>query len=328
MKKRKVLFLLSIDTEEEFNWDGDFPQKNCGVENIQHIPQFQAFCFSKGIRPSYLVDYPVASNSESANILKKIALSGQAEIGAHLHPWCTPPFSGNNTERESHVVNLSSTQVDEKMTYLLQTINEQIGVSPKVFRTGRWGINGSALQIAAKAGLNVDSSIYPFYENEYFSCKQAQYTPYWPSFNDPDIHGKQRDIFEIPVTAGFNRPNFSFWSKVHNLLAFKAFRVFRLVGVAWNTNLLRKLYFSPELTSTKDLISLADAVLEEGQDVIHMYLHSSTLLPGKNIFTQTQKDVDAIYHRINTVIDHLKTKTELEFMTISEAKDAINTGLS
>ena len=324
MTKRKILFLLSVDTEEEFDWSGQFPQHDCAVENIQCLPKFQSYCDSIGIRPTYLVDYPVATTPESARVLRQIADSSNAEIGAHLHPWCNPPYEGPNNERASHVVNLPRVLIEKKIAHLIQAIEDHIGVSPKVFRTGRWGINSSVLAAVADAGFDVDSSIYPFYENEFFSCLLANHKPYWPSFDNPDIPGSQRKIFEIPVTAGFNRPNFRFWSKVHSILSKRSLKMFRPIGIAWQTNTLRKLYLSPELSSAADLVTLVDAALSENQSVIHMFLHSSTLLPGKNVFTKTEEDKDTIYKRISAVVEHLKSKTEIEFMTISDAKTALN----
>jgi len=47
-----VRFLLSVDTEEEFDWGGRFPQEDCSVENIQCIPAFQEFCETIDIRPT------------------------------------------------------------------------------------------------------------------------------------------------------------------------------------------------------------------------------------------------------------------------------------
>ena len=43
-KNDKTIFLLSVDAEEEFNWNGSFPQENCEVTNIQRIPKLQKFC--------------------------------------------------------------------------------------------------------------------------------------------------------------------------------------------------------------------------------------------------------------------------------------------
>ncbi|MFA7554474.1 MAG: polysaccharide deacetylase family protein [Spongiibacteraceae bacterium] len=317
--RKKILFLLSVDTEEEFDWNGSFPQHDCTVENIQRLPKFQQFCDSLGIRPTYLVDYPVAANHSAAAVLKNIHASNNAEIGAHLHPWCTPPIEGGNGEKESHVINLPIELVKQKLDSLTRTIRENIGVTPTVFRTGRWGINSAVLKLVSDAGYTIDSSMYPYYSNEYFSCEHSHNKPYWPDFTTPDKKGSQRQLFELPITSGFNRAPFRFWAKVHRLLSRPGLELLHPVGLAWRTNSLRKLFLSPELSSSSDMIALATAAISADHPVIHMFLHSSTLLPGQNEFTQTEEDTQAIYMSIKHFINHLTQHADVSFCTLSEA---------
>ncbi|MBV1922355.1 MAG: polysaccharide deacetylase family protein [Pseudomonadales bacterium] len=326
--KRKVLFVLSVDTEEEFDWNGEFPQQNCSVRNVQKIPEFQAFCESLSIRPTYLVDYPVANDPASAAILSTIAQSGQAEIGAHLHPWCTPPFEGGNSERESHVINLPSDLVQRKLSTLTATIKTNIGINPKAFRTGRWGTDAAILKVTLSEGYHIDSSVYPYYSNEYFSCHHPIGTPYWPSLRNPNKAGSQQNILEIPVTAGFNRPNFPFWEKIHNVLSSNLIAPLHLVALAWSTKTLRKLYLSPELSTTADMATLIDAAVNSHHPVIHMYLHSSSLLPGHNEFTRNDDDQAKFYKRIQHTVEHLTAQTDVTFCTLSEVKSRLQSGFS
>lgn len=324
--KQSILFVLSVDTEEEFEWGQEFPQQNCSVENIYQIPKFQDFCENLGARPTYLVDYPVASNLESSGILKRIAQIGRAEIGAHLHPWCTPPFEGPNTERESHVVNLPSGLVEKKLDNLMATIEGNIGVIPTVFRTGRWGIDSKVLSIILDKGFLVDSSVYPFYANDYFSCLEAVEVPYWPDLNDPNCAGTQRNIYELPVTAGFNRPGFQKWGRIHQGLASPVFKMLHPIGVAWRTGFLKKIYLSPELSDTKSMLQLVQAAILSGHPVIHMFLHSSSLLPGKNQYVLNEDDTDNLYSRIRKVIEGLQAMVDVRFCTITEAVELLQDG--
>lgn len=315
----KLLFILSVDTEEEFDWSGEFPQRDCSVKNIDHLPEFHSFCTSLGVRPTYLVDYPVASNPDTASILRSILNSGSAEIGAHLHPWCTPPIEGLNSERESHVINLPEALIRRKLEQLLAAMQKNMGVNPVVFRTGRWGIDSKVLKILIEYGFKVDSSVYPYYENEFFSCLDACDKPYWPDMSEPNYPGQQRDIYELPVTSGFNRSNFSKWGKMHAIMSSPMLSGLRLVGLAWHTQLLRKLYMSPELSSSYDMVALAKAALASGSPVIHMFLHSSTLLETRGQYNQHNIGRDALCARIRAVVDFLKSEIEIEFCTLSEA---------
>ncbi|OUS25787.1 hypothetical protein A9Q99_20240 [Gammaproteobacteria bacterium 45_16_T64] len=327
-RKQPVMFVLSVDTEEEFDWDGDFPQTACQTDNIEQLPEFHAFCSTLDIRPTYLVDYAVAQNPVSAAILRDIASTRNAEIGAHLHPWCTPPLQALNGEVESHVVNLPKDIVHQKLTHLTQLINDNIGVRPRCFRTGRWGINSTTLKSLIDQGYKVDSSVYPYYSNDYFSCQSALDKPYWPDPLNPNRAGAQQDIFELPVTAGFNRSNAPFWSKIHQFLAKPQFELFHPIGIAWKLKILRKIYLSPELSNTADMISLVEASLKSHHPVIHMFIHSSTLLPGKNQFTRNEKDKQALYYSIEQVLDHLIEHYDVSFCTISEASRKLQAGFN
>ena len=320
MRKQDVLFVLTIDTEEEWQWDGEFPQEDCSVENVQELPAFQQFCESLDIRPTYFVDYAVARNEYASATLRNFASHNKAEIGAHLHPWCNPPYFGKTTEVESHVINLPFEQVEQKLDALNSILVEKIGVRPVSFRSGRWGINGPTLELLASRGYRVDSSVYPYYKNEFFSCIGAPEKPYWPSFDNSLSTGNQRDILEIPVTAGFNIKNFHLGERIHNGLSQPPFNWIKSVGLLWHSKLLRKIYLSPELTQTQDMLTLVNQSLEKKQPVIHMYLHSSSLIDGATGLLDVENAFYRICHRIESVVSYIQQKANVTFCTISEAR--------
>jgi len=321
MPKQDVLFVLTVDTEEEWHWDNDeFPDRDFSLENIEKLPEFQAFCESLSIKPTYFVDYAVASNNVGPDVLRSFVESKQAEVGAHLHPWCNPPYFGKTSEAESHVINLPHEQVMQKLDALNTLLVEKMGVTPRSFRSGRWGINAKTLRLLASRGYTVDSSVYPFYKNEFFSCIGAPEKPYWPSFEDALSAGEQRQILEIPVTAGFNIQNYALGERIHHTLSQPPFSWLKMVGILWHSKLLRKLYLSPELTKTQDMIALVDQSLKKQQPVIHMYLHSSSLIDGVTGLLDVDNALSRICERIKRVVTHLTQHANVRFCTISEAR--------
>ena len=100
MLKPSVLFVITIDTEEEWLWMDDFPQDNFSVKNVNALPEFNTFVRGLGVKPTYFVDYAVAANAKASHILKDIYSQGGVEIGSHLHPWCNPPYFGRTQERK------------------------------------------------------------------------------------------------------------------------------------------------------------------------------------------------------------------------------------
>lgn len=325
MEKQKpdVIFVLSVDTEEEWDWSGDFPHKDFSVSNVKQIPKLQTFCEHLGIRPTYFTDYAVAENPDSVEILKTIVDKNTCEIGAHLHPWCNPPIHGTTGEKESHVVNLPISQVEEKLDALIALLNKNFGVMPNAFRSGRWGINGEVLHLLEKKGFQIDSSMYPFFKNEYFNCEKTTLIPYWPDYENPTRKGSQRNIIEIPVTVGFNRKNSSAMLKMYNAISHPLLRHLHLTAIFWHTHLLRKLYLSPEVTSGEDMQPLIDFAVANNHPVIHMYLHSSSLIDGATGFMEQKNAFDVICDNIKQVVEYTHSKANVKFCTISEAATLI-----
>ena len=322
--KAKVQFLLSVDTEEEWDWSGPFPEKQFSVKNIAEIPAFQLFCQELGIKPTYLVDYPVANDAVSAKILRNLA-NDYCEIGAHLHPWANPPYAEKTTKSLSHVVNLPIEQVEAKLQKLVDAIKINIGVEPTSFRTGRWGINGEVITLLNNYQFEVDSSIYPLYQNDYFSCESAPGHHYMPSLSDTNKadNSPTHNILEIPVTCGFNRSNYTLSQRIHRLFEQPPFSWLKFNGALWHSFLLRKIYLSPELCSSKDMIRLIDNKLLNGDSCFHMYLHSSSLIDNVTGLNNEVHAREKICQRIHKVITHLAEVADIEFLTLTQAKSVL-----
>jgi hypothetical protein len=318
-QKPDLIFVLSIDTEEEWDWSGDFPEKDFSVDNVQKLPLLQSFCESLNIRPTYFVDYAVAANSDAAKALRSFSDSSRCEIGAHLHPWCNPPYFGKTGEKESHVINLPVDHIEQKLDELIVILKEQLNVIPKSFRTGRWGISSEVLELLVKKCFTIDSSMYPFYKNEFFSCENARLEPYWPDYSDPIQSGRQRNIIEFPVTVGFNRKYYQTMLKIYNVLSSPWLKPLHLIGILWQTRLLRKLYLSPEVTSGEDMKPLVDFAIDNHHPVIHMYMHSSSLIDDATGFMEGKNTFDTICSNITQIIEYAHRKSNIKFCTISEA---------
>lgn len=318
--KSDLLFLLSVDTEEEWDWEGPFPEGEFSVENLHMLPQFQAFCTNKGIRPCYFVDYAAAKGiNKSSQFLEQVQ-ANECELGAHLHPWANPPYFDKPTESNSHVVNLPIEQVSEKLDALMRLFAERFAYQPKAFRTGRWGISPEIMRLLWSRGFEVDSSVYPFYQNEFFSCQGSPTLPYWPSEEDVLVPGGQHNILELPVTVGFNRRPFDKANRVHQRLDSPRMQRVKANALLWHSNLLRKIYMSPEVSKASDMITLARAAIAENAPIVHMYFHSSNLISNGTGFFKAKDPFDKICKRISAVIDDLSEDHNISFMTLSEAK--------
>ncbi|MEO0438341.1 MAG: polysaccharide deacetylase family protein [Pseudomonadota bacterium] len=319
LQKPEVLFVISIDAEERWDWSGPFPDKTFNVDNIQRVPRFQAFCEGLGLRPTYFTDYPVVVDPQGAAVFRELAGNSNCEIGAHLHPWANPPFYEATDEIRSHVVNLPIEQARMKLDSLLEAMETELDVRPQAFRTGRWGINAPILELLRARGFTVDSSMYPCYSNEFFDCEETPLSPYFPNFDHPTEEGSQRDIMEVPVTVGFNWRNQAFGRALYKRISNPRFEPFRVVGAFWQSHLLRKIYLSPEVMSGREMRPLVDKVIANGHPVLHMFLHSSSLVNNSQGIMSHPRAFETISHAIEELLDHLQEKAAVRFCTISEA---------
>lgn len=319
-QKTDLLFLLSVDTEEEWDWSGPFPEGEFSVENLHMLPDLQQFCTERGIRPCYFMDYAAAKGLSPSSPFVERLRNNECELGAHLHPWANPPYFEKPTEANSHVVNLPLKQVEEKLDALMTLFAERFEYQPKAFRTGRWGISPEIMHLLWSRGFEVDSSVYPFYENEYFSCQGSPTLPYWPDESDVHKSGGQHNILELPVTVGFNRTPFATANRVHQSLEGPVLKNLKANAVLWHSQLLRKIYMSPEVSDAQDMIALADSAIKENGPLIHMYFHSSNLIKNGTGFFETEEPFKAICSRIDAVLAHLSKQHNLIFMTLSEAR--------
>src|SRR5262245_39970281 len=86
------LLSVVVDTEEQFDWSEPLSRNNTEVTAIRHVERVQHIFDRFGIRPTYVVDYPVASQVDGYLPLREIADDNRCVIGAHLHPWVNPPY--------------------------------------------------------------------------------------------------------------------------------------------------------------------------------------------------------------------------------------------
>ena len=80
-------FLLTVDTEEEFDWAKPLAREEHTVLTVARLAKFQEFCEGQGVVPVYLVDYPIATSPAAFEILRPSIAAGKAEVGVQLHPW-------------------------------------------------------------------------------------------------------------------------------------------------------------------------------------------------------------------------------------------------
>src|SRR5689334_17845275 len=112
------LLVVAVDTEAEFEWRPNASRAAIGVGSVKAQTVAQRLFARYGVKPTYLLDYPVSSTPESAAFIRELHRAGACEIGAHLQPWDTPPIREELSERNSYPGNLPAELDREKLLTL------------------------------------------------------------------------------------------------------------------------------------------------------------------------------------------------------------------
>lgn len=316
MNKPTIDFLLTIDTEEEGNWGGNyFRHDKSPVENIKHLPAFQDFCNKLGIRPTYLIDYPVATKDFSVKILKSFLDDGACEIGAHLHPWCNPPYEEEINLRNTYLHNLPQELQLKKLSVLTETIQDNFKIRPVSYRAGRYAFNAQSLPMLESLDYQVDSSIVPYRvakTTDEPSFGMTGLNPYHPDYVNILKPGTAK-IIELPVTVEFTRRLPGWFKANYNGLPNIGIR--RILKKLFQIDLI---WLRPSYSSVADMIRLCDSSIKQGVTVLNMMFHSNELMPGGSPYNKTEADVERFLNKIEKLIGYLAEHYQLKFNTLKD----------
>lgn len=314
-------FAVTIDTEEEGLWSGGYPREGHSLEHMRELPRLQALFDKHRVKPVYFVDYPIVKDSTSRNILKHINDSGLCEIGAHVHPWCNPPFEEKNDAYHSYLSNLLLELQKEKIRILTNEIEQTFGNQPLSFRAGRFGFNGKTLEALESQGYLVDSSVTPYKswkDDGGPSFLEAPVTPYFPKTEDVNRPGEDRKLLELPVSVGFNRIRFEWAHSVHELLSSKPYSSFHLIGILNRLGMLQKIFLSPEQCSLEEMITLSKVFSYKKVPILVIMFHSTSISPGKTPYVRNKSELEQFYSKLDSYLDFLINELKLRNCTLIE----------
>ena len=286
-----------VDTEEEFDWSAPFSRRETRVSNIAAQERAQSVLEPYGVRPVYLVDYPVATQPEGYEPLRAIHARGACEIGAHLHPWTNPPFNEAVNERNSFPGNLEPRIEEAKLARLVEAIQRGFGLRPLYYKAGRYGIGPNTLRLAARHGIRVDFSVMPGVD------LRAQGGPDLRGLSAGTYEAGEHPVRSVPMTRGHTGPLAAFGPAVNRVL--DAAPALRLRGALARVGLFRSVALTPEGVPTRELLRLASGMVRRGHKTLVMHYHSPSLVPGHTPYVRTRRDADELLARIDAVCAHV-----------------------
>ena len=296
--------MLVVDTEEEFQWGAPFDRRADSVTAMREVGRFQSVCDDLGVRPCYVIDYPVAARAEAISQLRGIVESDRCEIGAHLHPWVNPPLTEELGPRNSYPGNLPAALERAKLGALRDQIQESFGSAPITYKAGRYGIGPNTPGILDELGFLIDLSPAPGFS--YVRDGGPDFTHHPAT---PHRFGHNNRLLCLPTTGGFTGslpPTVA--AKAFELGEHAPFRNLRWRGILSRLNLARQGRLSPEGYSLTDNKALTSTLLARGVNVLTYSFHSPTLKPGCTSYTSSAAEVDSFLGQIREYIQYfLKT---------------------
>ena len=288
--------LLTVDTEEEFDWNAPFRRDGYGLSHIAALPRFQSFCETIGAHPVYLVDWPIVSDSRAVEIIGDAVKRGTAEVGVQLHPWVNPPFEEEVTGYNSFAGNLPPALEAAKFCALRDAIEAAFGTVPLIYRTGRYGLGPHTADMLKTAGIRIDTSVRSLFDYRHKGGPDYSHHPLTPYWVD-----EERALLELPVTSVHSGLLRNLGVPLQRLGA----RLPRALGALSRLSLLERIALTPEGVSAAEAIRGIDIALGSGLPVLVLSFHSPTLAPGLTPYAADEAAVERLYQWLASVYAEL-----------------------
>ncbi len=313
MSARVPELLIVVDTEEEFDWSKPFSRSNTTTRSITAQSVVQPIYDRLGVVPTYVIDYPVATDPAAVAFLRRLKEEGRAEIGAHLHPWVTPPHEEKVSTRNSYECNLPPSLERSKIAVLTDAIESAFGDRPTVFKAGRHGFGASTARAIAALGYAVDCSLLPYHDMRRDGgpdFARACAEPHW-LYAAPNV-------LEVPVTNGFFGRLAGVGPAIAHLFDNPGAAKLHIPGLLGKAGLVTRSRLSPEGVSAAEQCRLLDALVKRGQRVFTLVYHSPSLVPGNTPYVRSEADLAAFLATIEQVLAHFRDRLGGCFTTLTE----------
>ncbi|WP_282604528.1 polysaccharide deacetylase family protein [Pelagibius sp. Alg239-R121] len=293
------LLTVIIDTEEEFDWDQPFSRDNVAVESIATQLAAQEIFARYGIVPTYVIDYPVAATESAVSCLKPLMEAGACEIGAHLHPWVSPPYEEEVCALNSYPGNLAAELERSKLVQLTDTIERNFGRRPTVYKAGRYGVGPNTASILAELGYEVDVSVVPYtaFTNDGGpDFRDFAFQPYW--FGDDDAR-----LLELPLSCGFYGALSSLGQQLFPLVSGPLGLSVRLPGILSRSHMLERIRLSPEGANHAEHRRLTKSLMKQGCRMFSFTYHSPSLAVGHTPYVRSEAELRGFLDSLDRYFD-------------------------
>lgn len=292
-------FWVTIDTEEDFDWGKPFSRIHHSLSSLKRLSQCQSFFVGHGVKPLYLVDWPVIENAAAAAELGDFVAAAQAEVGAQLHPWVTPPHDEVINSHNSYTGNLPESLQRAKLLNLRDQITEKIGVAPRAYRAGRYGLGSATARILAELGFTCDTSVRSAFDYRSGGGPDYRYKPLVPYWANSEI-----DLLEVPLTTvflgglarlGSGETSYHAVGRLGNAA----------LSMAARFGILERVSLTPEGIPADRACAAIDRAIALNLPLLNFSFHSPSLEPGHTPYVRTERDLTIFYGWWEQILSHL-----------------------
>lgn len=305
--------VISIDVEEEGLFSGRYPRTPPGVTNVAELQRLSFIPREFGLPLTLLVTYQVARDPAACRVLAGWRDRYRAEIGAHLHPWNTPPFADLPGPEPVPSEQLPPVLLRAKFANLVAQVRAGLAVTPRAFRMGRFDAGPRVWGLLPEFGLVVDSSVVPL----------------TPKNADPRAFLAPADPFPLAVPGPAGVRIFEVPLTMVPVVAGTPSLVARLAAALppdWGNRLRDRFRYlgvagvQPAWYPFASMQLAARLHRRRGGRVLNMFLHSSELMPGTSPLFPTEDAVNRFAAKLRAFLAWLVRTGPVEGVTLSEVQ--------
>ncbi|MBO4301298.1 MAG: hypothetical protein J5861_06815 [Desulfovibrio sp.] len=274
--------IVSLDVEEEGLFSGRYAADGCTVRNVALLRNLAPLSRELGFPLTLFCAHSVFADTEACHHLAWMRDHCGAEIAAHLHHWSTPPLdvSPSGLARPTRTDSLPRDLLHRRLYNLLEAGRTFQSAPLTSFRMGRWDLKALIRPLLAQEGITLDSSVCPLRifkgGPDHFL---APADPYWPT----DTPG----LLESPITqVPLHRALAQAW---HAIAGSQWADIFHFWGA---------LSANPVWHSLPVMRAAVRLHKARGGKVLHLFLHSSELMPGGSPHIPDKRAADTLLRKL------------------------------
>lgn len=308
------VLLVVVDTEEEFDWNAPPDPNAIGTSHIKALPNWQKKAEQHGIKPCYVTDYPIANNPEAMELLCNWHKSGNAELGAHCHPWVNPPIKEVISPKNTYPGNLTESLESEKIKQIKSKLENRLGEPLRVYKAGRYGFGPNTAKILTENGFDIDLSLCPAFD--FRSDGGPDYRN-----EDPNIkiyENDLRQLMSIPLSSahvGWGGRAMPMIDTISRMMEWS-----KMPGILSRIKIVDRLKLSPEGFSSKEHQEVTRFLFNKGIRVFSWTFHSPSLEIGHTPYVKTLKDLENFYRSLDVYMNFFYNELGGRCLTPTELK--------